>query len=180
MFSKLLLAAAAFTLTTSLGAQTLDFSLASRQAEVNDVDWSGFEYGFAYFFDLNEAVSLGPYLSSTSWNITNDASGAKSSGDHREFGPEIRFLVPMEAVNFLARASYSLISQGTACTESGMTADLGAYGWRFKIGLGIPFDSGFDLNMLLIKGVQTVVLENPDNKATENLDDLALGLSLSF
>ena len=180
MLSKLLLAALTLTLTTSLEANTLDFSLATRQAQVNDVDWKGFEYGFAYLFDINDALSFGPYLTSTQWDITNDASGTESSGDHREFGPEIRFFAPMETLNFLAGASYSLLSQGTARTKSGMTADLAAQGLRFKIGLGIPFDNGLDLNVFLIKGVQTVVLENQYDKASEDLDDLALGLSLSF
>lgn len=180
MLPKLLLSCLALFMTSQALAHTLDLGVNVRRSSVNDVDWKGVEYGFSYLFDINDALSVGPYLTSTSWDITNDAMHTNATGDHREFGPEIRFFAPMETLNFLAGASYSLVSKGTAETDAGMTADLSVVGLRFKIGLGIPFDSGVDMNVFFIKGVQAVVVEDQTDKATETLDDLAFGMSLSF
>jgi hypothetical protein len=180
MLLKMLLACLACTVTSSLWANTLDLNVAMRRGEVNDVDWKGTEFGFAYLFDLNDAVALGPYLNTTSWKIENDAVGVKSTGDHREFGPEIRFTAPLETLNFVAGASYSLFSKGTVETEGGQAADLALYGLRFKIGVGIPFESGAELNLLLIKGMQDVEVEAANDKAKEELDEVAFAISLSF
>jgi hypothetical protein len=180
MLPKMLLACLALTMTSSLWANTLDFNIAARRGEVNDVDWKGTEFGFAYLFDLNDAVALGPYLTSTSWDIQNDSLQVKSSGDHREFGPEIRFTAPLETLDFVAGAAYSLFSKGTAETEGGQTADLAVRGLRFKIGLGVPFESGATLNFWLSKGLQDVLVETAYEEAKEELDEFAFAISLSF
>ncbi len=180
MLSKMLLACLALTTTTSLWANTLDFNVAMRRGEVNDVDWKGTEFGFAYLFELNEAVALGPYLTSTRWDIQNNTFHVKSKGDHREFGPEIRFTAPLETLNFSAGASYSLFSKGTAETEAGQTADLALTGLRFKVGLGVPFESGAALNLWLIKGMQDVEAETAQDRATEEMDEFSFAISLSF
>lgn len=180
MLPKMLLACLALTMTSSLWANTLDLNVAVRRGEVNDVDWKGTEFGFAYLFDLNDAVALGPYLTSTSWDIQNDSLRVDSKGDHREFGPEIRFTAPLETLNFMAGASYSLFSKGTAETEAGQTADLALTGLRFKIGLGLPFESGAALNLWLIKGMQDVEAETAYERATEEMDEFSLAVSLSF
>jgi hypothetical protein len=180
MLSKMLLACLALTMTSSVWANTLDLNVAVRRGEVNVVDWKGTEFGFAYLFDLNDAVALGPYLTSTNWTIKNDALEVKSTGSHREFGPEIRFTAPLETLEFVAGASYSIFSKGTVETEGGQTADLALRGLRFKIGLGIPFESGAALNFFLSKGLQDVEVETANEKVSEELDEFAFALSLSF
>jgi hypothetical protein len=180
MLSKMLLACLALTMTSSVWANTLDLNVSVRRGTVNVVDWNGAEYGFAYLFDLNDAVALGPYLTSSSWNIKNDALGVKSTGNHREFGPEIRFTAPMETLDFVAGASYSIFSKGTVETEGGQTADLALRGLRFKIGLGIPSESGEALNFFLSKGLQDVEVETANEKVKEELDEFSFIISLSF
>lgn len=180
MLPKLLLACLALTMTSSVWANTLDLNVGIRRGEVNVVDWKGTEFGFAYLFDLNDAVALGPYLTSTNWNIKNDALDVKSTGSHREFGPEIRFTAPLETLDFIAGAAYSIFSKGTVETEGGQTADLALRGLRFKIGLGIPFESGAALNFFLSKGLQDVEVETANEKVKEELDEFAFAVSLSF
>jgi hypothetical protein len=180
MLSKMLLACLVLTMTSSVWANTLDLNIAVRRGEINVVDWKGSEYGFAYLFDLNDAVALGPYLTSTSWNIKNNAFDVKSTGSHREFGPEIRFTAPLETLDFVAGASYSIFSKGTVQTEGGQTADLALRGLRFKIGLGKPFESGATLNYFLYKGLQDVEVETANEMVKEELDEFGVVMSLSF
>jgi hypothetical protein len=119
-------------------------------------------------------------MTSASWKIENDALQVKSIGDHRELGPEIRFTAPLETLDFVAGASYSLVSKGTVETEGGRAADLALRGLRFKIGLAIPFESGTSLNFFLIKGMQDLEVETASEKAKGELDELSFALSLSF
>ncbi|WP_141732933.1 hypothetical protein [Oligoflexus tunisiensis] len=180
MLSKMLLTCLALTVTSSVWANTLDFNVTARKGQVNNVDWNGTELGFSYLFDLNDAIAVGPYLSTTRWDISNDDLKVDSKADDREFGPEIRFVAPLETLEFLAGASYSLVSKGTAETEGGQTADLAVRGLRFKIGLGLPFESGAALNFWLVKGLQEVEVKAAHDKAHEDLDDIGLALSLGF
>jgi hypothetical protein len=180
MLFKFLLTCLALTFTSSVWANTLDFSVAARKGQVNNVDWLGTEFGISWLFDLNDAVAVGPYLSTTRWDISNDALKVDSKADDREFGPEIRFTAPLETLEFQAGASYSLISKGTAETAGGQTADLAVRGLRFKVGLGLPFESGFILNFWLIKGMQDVEVKSAHDKAHADLDDFGLALSLAF
>jgi hypothetical protein len=180
MLSKLLVVCVVLAMSSPILANTLDLNVAVRQGEVNDVDWRGTEFGFAYLFDLNDAVTLGPYITSTRWDIQNDRMQVTSKGDHREFGPEIRFTAPLETLNFLAGASCSIFSKGTVETEGGRTADLALRGLRFKIGLGLPLEGGSTLNMFVIKGNQDLEVETFEEKAKEELDEFAFAISLSF
>jgi hypothetical protein len=180
MLSKMLLTCLTLTASSPVLANILDLNVAVRHGEVNDVDWKGTEFGFAYLFDLNDVVALGPYLTSTRWDIQNDRLEVKSKGDHREFGPEIRFTAPLETLDFMAGASYSIFSKGTVETEGGRTADLALRGLRFKIGLGLPLEGGSSLNMFVIKGLQDLEVEANDDKVEAELDELAFAISLSF
>lgn len=165
-----------------------------RNAELESSKWNGAEVVGTSYFDLNQHVLVGPYLSHTSWSVdgipatwgqssdlqlTEDQDGF--TGNHIESGLKIKFYKTFTNVGIFAGLGYTIISGGTLEAENNI--DLDVRGSRINAGGNFLINKTMSLVSQIEQGDQALRTTSDDTFKSKQLFDsttISLGLNWDY